>query len=101
MSSFMTHKNIGYRLMSPAKLASAVDISISQDPCVWNRIFLMYRGLSEDELSAFEGGGAGVKEAARFDWRSMVGWTEAYKDTKQLRVGSSLMILISFTDIKP
>ncbi|KAF8580876.1 hypothetical protein K439DRAFT_1648057 [Ramaria rubella] len=84
MSSFATYKNIAYRFMSPSRLAAAVDLSVTCSPCVWTRIFLMYRGISDDELSAFAG--AGEKEGAIHDWKQVVGWTEQSRDKQAFRV---------------
>jgi len=43
-----------------------------------------YRGISDDELSAFAG--AGAKEASSHDWKAMVGWTEQSRDKQSFRV---------------
>ena len=84
MSAFSAHKSIAYRIMSPSRLARAIDISVTADPCVWTRIFVMFRGVSEDEMVDFVS--AGEKEAMNFDWRAHVGWTEASKDQDMFRV---------------
>jgi len=84
MSAFAAHKNIAYRFLSPGRIASAVDISVSSDPCVFTRLFLIFRGLSEDDMGLFAG--AGEKEANAANWREVVGWSELSKDTTQFRV---------------
>ncbi|KAI5123339.1 hypothetical protein M0805_001764 [Coniferiporia weirii] len=84
MTSFAAHKHIAYRFMSPGRLARAIDISVTHDPCVWTRIFLMYRGVSDDEMPDW--GAAGEKEALAQNWREVVGWSEASKDASQFRV---------------
>ena len=84
MSAFSTHKNIAYRVMSPSRLARAIDISVTADPCIWTRIFVMFRGVSDEEMVDFVS--AGEKEAMNFDWRGHVGWTESAKDPDQFRV---------------
>ena len=80
------HENIAYRFMSPGRLASAVDISINHDPCLWSRIFLMWRGISEQELVTFQSLGASDKEALIYNWREHIGWSEAHDDKSQFRV---------------
>jgi hypothetical protein len=90
MSSFLMHENIAYRFMSPGRLASAVDISINHDPCLWSRIFLMWRGISAEELEAFQTLGASDKEALIYNWREHIGWSEAHDDKNQFRVGLRL-----------
>lgn len=84
ISFFAAHKNIAYRFMSPSKIAAAIDISVTAENCVFTRLFLMYRGLSDDELSMFSG--AGEKEANAVNWREHIGWSELSKDPAQFRV---------------
>jgi hypothetical protein len=84
MSSFASHKNIAYRFLGPAKIAAAIDISVTVDECKFTRLFLIFRGVSEDDLGLFAG--AGEKEANQYNWREVVGWSEHSKDTTQFRV---------------
>jgi len=84
MSSFSAYKNIAYRFLSPRKIAAAVDISVTYDPCTFTRIFLIFRGLSDDDVGVFAG--AGEKEANAVNWREIVGWSELSKDPEQFRV---------------
>ncbi|KAL5489891.1 hypothetical protein ACEPAI_4723 [Sanghuangporus weigelae] len=84
LSSFSSHKNVAYRFMSPGRLARAIDISVTHDPCVWTRIFLMYRGIPDEEMGEWEA--AGEKEALQQNWREVIGWTDASKDPQQFRV---------------
>ena len=84
LASFAQHKNIAYRFLNPTKVASAIDISVSADPCVFTRLFLIYRGLSDDEVGLFAA--AGEKEANAVNWREIVGWTEDSKDPALFRV---------------
>lgn len=84
MSSFASHRNIAYRFMSPGKIAAAIDISVTAENCVFTRLFLMFRGLSDDDLGNFAG--AGEKEANTVNWRDVVGWSELSKDPTQFRV---------------
>jgi hypothetical protein len=88
MSSFLMHENIAYRFMSPGRLASAVDISINYDPCLWTRIFLMWRGITDGELVTFQTLGASDKEALIYNWREHINWSEAHDDKSQFRVCS-------------
>lgn len=84
LASFAQHKNIAYRFLNPTKVASAIDISVSADPCVFTRLFLIYRGLTDDELGMFSA--AGEKEANAVNWREIVGWLEDSKDPSLFRV---------------
>ncbi|KDR81652.1 hypothetical protein GALMADRAFT_135067 [Galerina marginata CBS 339.88] len=84
MSAFSAHKNIAYRFLSPSKIAAAVDISVTTEPCVFTRLFLIFRGLNDDEVGMFAG--AGEKEANGHNWRDIVGWSEHSKDPEQFRV---------------
>ena len=70
--------------MSPGRLARAIDISVTHDPCVWTRIFLMFRGIPDEEMGEWEA--AGEKEALQQNWREVIGWTEASKDPQHFRV---------------
>lgn len=84
MNAFSTHRNIAYRFMQPHKIAAAIDISVTVENCVFTRLFLMFRGLTDDELSMFAG--AGEKEANQVNWRDRVGWSELSKDSTQFRL---------------
>ena len=81
---FSKHKNIAYRFLSPGKIASAIDMSVTADPCVFTRLFLIFRGIPEDDMGIFSG--AGEKEANMQNWREVVGWTEDSKDATTFRV---------------
>ena len=70
--------------MSPGKIAAAIDISITVENCVFTRLFLMFRGVTDDELGLFSG--AGEKEANAANWREIVGWSEMSKDPNAFRV---------------
>ena len=78
------HKNIAYRFLSPGKIAAAIDMTLTADPCVFTRLFLIFRGISEDDMEIFVG--AGEKEANAHNWREVVGWTEVSKDASLFRV---------------
>lgn len=84
LHAFSGHKNIAYRFLSPTKIANAIDISVTADPCVFTRLFLIFRGISDDDLGLFAG--AGEKEANSMNWREAVGWSENSKDTSIFRV---------------
>jgi hypothetical protein len=93
MSAFSAHKNIAYRFLSPSKIAAAIDITVSADPCVFTRIFLIFRGLSDDELGLFSG--VGEKEANAANWREVVGWSEDSKDPTMFRVLETSVLEVS------
>ncbi|KAK0450926.1 hypothetical protein EV421DRAFT_1888716 [Armillaria borealis] len=84
MGAFSAHKNIAYRFLPPPKIAAAIDIAVTSDPCVFLRLFLIWRGLSDDDVGIFAG--AGEKEANTVNWRQIVGWTEESKDSTMFRV---------------
>ncbi|KLO13547.1 hypothetical protein SCHPADRAFT_904133 [Schizopora paradoxa] len=84
MPAFSAHKNIAYRFMSPGRLARAIDISVTHDACVWTRIFLLFRGLTDDDMVDFVS--SGEKEALQMNWREIIGWQEQSKDPSQFRV---------------
>ena len=54
------------------------------EPCVFTRIFLIFRGLNDEEVGVFAA--AGEKEANAYNWREVVGWSELAKDNEQFRV---------------
>lgn len=78
IAAFTAHKNIAYRFMSPSRLTAAIDISVSMDQCVFNRLFLLFKGISDEEMMEFAG--SGEKEAAQFGWTDVVGFNQAIKD---------------------
>ncbi|KZT09488.1 uncharacterized protein LAESUDRAFT_756445 [Laetiporus sulphureus 93-53] len=82
--AFSAHRNIAYRFMTPSRIAAAIDISVTAENCVFTRLFMMFRGVSDDDLGLFAG--AGEKEANVFNWREVVGWSEHSKDQSQFRV---------------
>ncbi|KAK7054844.1 hypothetical protein VNI00_003307 [Paramarasmius palmivorus] len=85
ISTFSAHKNIAYRFLRPSRIAAAVDITIeSCPPCVFTRLFMLFRGLTDEEVGIFDG--AGEKEANSYNWREVVGWTEESKDPQMFRV---------------
>ena len=83
MAAFSAHKNIAFRFMSPSRLSSAIDLQVTLDPCVYTRLFLMFRGISDEEMIDFAT--AGEKEALNYNFRDFIGWTEAANDNTQFR----------------
>lgn len=79
--------------MSPSRLRAAIDISVTAESCVFTRLFLMFRGISDDELATFAG--AGEKEAAAHNWRDVVEWTDKSKDSKEFRILEMAIMEIS------
>ena len=84
LAAFSAHRNIAYRFMPPSKIAAAIDISVTVENCVFTRLFLMFRGVTDDELGLFSG--AGEKEANAMNWREVVGWSEMSKDQTIFRI---------------
>jgi hypothetical protein len=93
MSAFCAHKNIAYRFLSPRRIASAIDISVTAESCVFTRLFMIFRGITEDDMQAFAH--AGEKEANQMNWREVVGWTENSKDTTLFRVLETSIMEVS------
>ena len=84
VTNFANHKNIAYRFMQPHRLSAAIDLSVTTDPCVFTRIFLMWRGLSDEEMVKFAE--SGEKEAEAKDWKSVLGFSPESQDTQKFRV---------------
>ncbi|TFK98952.1 hypothetical protein BDV98DRAFT_552063 [Pterulicium gracile] len=84
MSAFACHRHVAYRFLAPRRIASAIDISVTSDPCLFTRLFLMFRGVTDDEMDNFVN--AGEKEANQMNWREVVGWNEESKDPTQFRI---------------
>jgi hypothetical protein len=84
MSAFNAYQNIAYRFLSPAKISSAIDISVTADQCVFTRLFFLFRGVSEEDMGNFIT--AGEKEANQYNWREVIGWSEFSKDLSHFRV---------------
>lgn len=93
LSSFSAHRNIAYRLLSPGKIAAAIDITVTQDPCIFTRIFLIWRGVSDDEMGNFAT--SGEKEANTHNWREVIGWSEDSKDSTMFRVLETTVLEIA------
>lgn len=51
---------------------------------MFTRLFLIFRGVPEDDMGLFAG--AGEKEANAMNWREVVGWSENSKDPSLFRV---------------
>jgi hypothetical protein len=84
LSSFACFPNIAYRFLSPAQIANAIDIHVSVQDCIFTRLFLIWRGLSDDDLEEFAN--RGEKEANAVNWRDTVGWSENSKDAALFRL---------------
>lgn len=79
--------------MSPSKIAAAIDISVTVENCVFTRLFLMFRGVSNDEMQLFSD--AGEKEANAMNWRETISWSELSKDKGQFRVLETSILELS------
>lgn len=84
MSAFGNYPNIAYRFLSPGQIANAIDIHISAVDCVFTRLFLIFRGVSDEEMEDFAN--RGEKEANAVNWREIVGWREDSKDAERFRL---------------
>lgn len=65
-------------------MAAAIDITVTQDPCVFTRIFMIWRGISDEEMGSWVT--SGEKEANVYNWREVIGWSEDSKDSTMFRV---------------
>jgi len=84
IQTFIAHQNIAYRFMSPARLTAAIDLAVSLENVAWTRLFLLFKGVSDEEMDSYAG--SGEKEAAQFNWKDTVGWTEHCRDQGMVRI---------------
>ncbi|TDL24700.1 hypothetical protein BD410DRAFT_785390 [Rickenella mellea] len=84
IAAFSAHKYIAYRFLSPLEVAAAIDLSVTTEPCYFSRIFLVFRGILDQEIGDF--GKSGEKEASVVDWKAFTGVTEAVKDESLFRI---------------
>ena len=82
LSAISAHKNIAYRLMPPSRLQAAIKLDVSAVSCV-SRIFMMFRGISDEEMADFAA--AGEKEAINQNWREILEWSDITKDKQAFR----------------
>ncbi|KIJ44040.1 hypothetical protein M422DRAFT_30591 [Sphaerobolus stellatus SS14] len=93
LGNFFAYKNIAYRFMSPNRLAQAIDLSVTCSPCVWTRIFLLFRGISDNEMGAFAG--AGEKDIPEDHWRNIIGWQEQSQNKEAFRIFETSILEIN------
>ncbi|KAI6099310.1 hypothetical protein EDD16DRAFT_1781968 [Pisolithus croceorrhizus] len=53
LHAFSARRNIAYRFLSPTKIANAINISVTADPCIFTQLFLIFHGISDDDLGLF------------------------------------------------
>ena len=70
--------------MPPERLDAAIKLAVTTEPVTYTRIFLMWRGVADDELPLFSA--SGEKEAAVKDWKGMLGIEDEVPDTAKFRV---------------
>lgn len=70
--------------MPSERLDAAIKLSVTTEPVTFTRIFLMWRGVSDEEFPLFEA--AGEKEAAEKDWKALLGIEEEAPDATKFRV---------------
>ncbi|TFY78344.1 hypothetical protein EWM64_g5668 [Hericium alpestre] len=85
LHSFATHKNIAYRFLSPGRIAAAIDMSVTADPCVFTRLFLIYRGVPEEDMGIFARRREGGQLAQLARGRRLVGELEGHDDVPRAR----------------
>lgn len=79
--------------MSPNRLRAAIDVTVTTEACHFMRLFLMYRGVTDEEMPSFAG--AGEKEAMAHNWKDIVEWSERMKDNKEFRVLETAILEIA------
>jgi hypothetical protein len=70
--------------MSPARLTAAIDLAVSLENVAWTRLFLLFKGVSDEEMDDYAG--SGEKEAMQYNWKDIVGWTEHCRDQTMVRI---------------
>jgi len=93
LPNFFTHRNIAYRFMSPSRLAQAIDLSVTCSPCIWTRLFLLYRGISDEEVTAF--GGATEKDVPEDHWRNVIGVSDQSQNKDLFRIFETSVLEIT------
>ncbi|TDL24702.1 hypothetical protein BD410DRAFT_718982, partial [Rickenella mellea] len=84
IDAFAAHKNVAFRFLSQAQIADVIALSITAADCEWNRVFLLFRGVTDEDMPIFAE--RGEKEASKFDWKELVGITEASSDPSKFRL---------------
>lgn len=80
--------------MPPERLDAAIKLGVTTEPVTFTRIFLMWRGVTDEELPLF--GAAGEKEAAMKDWKGVLNIEDEVPDTAKFRVlETSIMELVN------
>ncbi|WVR03709.1 hypothetical protein IAU60_000704 [Kwoniella sp. DSM 27419] len=79
------YKNIAYRILNRSQLEPSTHLTIIPPPSVLIRIFVIFKGIPDSELSQWEDSGLLHAEMG-LDWRDSVGWTPHLKDEGLFRV---------------
>ncbi|KAG8730575.1 hypothetical protein FRC10_002599 [Ceratobasidium sp. 414] len=66
------HKHIALRFLSQTEYEAAAPLSITPTPDVMTRVFMLFRGVKENDLEAWANAGTKAVESPRI-WRDMVG----------------------------
>ncbi|KAI9632755.1 uncharacterized protein MKK02DRAFT_41065 [Dioszegia hungarica] len=85
LPSLMRHKNIAYRLLSPAQLEPSISLRIIPPPEVLVRIFVLFRGVPDAEVGEWHDRGLLHAEAG-LDWKDAIGWDVNVGDESKFRV---------------
>lgn len=84
IGSFGNHRNIAYRFMPPERLDAAIKLSVTTEPVAFTRIFLMWRGVTDDEMPLW--GAATEKQALEKNWKGMLNIEEESPDSTKFRL---------------
>jgi len=70
--------------MGPSELSAAINLQITTDSCIFTRIFLMWRGVSYEDMVFWVD--AGEKEAVEKNWKMVIGLQEESQDPGKFRL---------------
>ncbi|KAJ6459124.1 hypothetical protein C8R47DRAFT_1244441 [Mycena vitilis] len=71
LPSFVEHKRVALRFVPQAAYETAAALDISPQPDVVTRVFMLFKGISDDALGEWEEAQSGDDDAER--WRKVVG----------------------------
>ncbi|ORY29782.1 hypothetical protein BCR39DRAFT_588155 [Naematelia encephala] len=85
LPSVTRHKNIAYKILSPGQLSPSSNLTIIPPPHVLFRIFILFRGVPDDEMKEWSNRGV-VHAEMGLDWRNTIGWSEDLKNDELFRI---------------
>ncbi|ORX35265.1 hypothetical protein BD324DRAFT_652404 [Kockovaella imperatae] len=85
LPSITRHKNIAYRLLSPDQLAPSTTISVVPPPDVLLRVFVLFRGIPDDQMAEWKDRGI-LQAELGLDWRTAIHWTPEMDNEELFRI---------------